>query len=164
MFWSQIAFSLLCGGLVTVIFQSLVQKLRPRLTQKSFSQSGSLKLVLCVRNDLKMQKGKMCAQCSHASVGLVTDLLAVTDSNPNSNNDLLYHCWADNGQATIVTRVESEQELLDIEVKAKAAGLPTYLVIDAGRTQVAPNTATVLAVGPASGKLLNKLTGHLKLM
>jgi len=53
---------------------------------------------------------------------------------------------------------------LDIEVKAKAAGLPTYLVIDAGRTQVAPNTATVLAVGPASGKLLNKLTGHLKLM
>ena len=28
------------------------------------------KMVLCVRMDLKMGKGKMCAQCGHAAVGL----------------------------------------------------------------------------------------------
>ena len=27
------------------------------------------KMVLCVRMDLKMGKGKMCAQCGHAAVG-----------------------------------------------------------------------------------------------
>lgn len=29
------------------------------------------KMVLCVRQDLKMGKGKMCAQCGHAAVGAV---------------------------------------------------------------------------------------------
>ena len=29
------------------------------------------KMVLCVRMDLKMGKGKMCAQCGHAAVGAV---------------------------------------------------------------------------------------------
>ena len=31
----------------------------------------SLKMVLCVRKDLPMTKGKTCAQCCHAAVGAV---------------------------------------------------------------------------------------------
>ena len=31
----------------------------------------SLKMVLCVRKDLPMTKGKACAQCCHAAVGAV---------------------------------------------------------------------------------------------
>ena len=37
------------------------------------------------------------------------------------------------------------------------------LVRDAGRTQVAAGTATVLAVGPGNAALIDQLTGHLKL-
>lgn len=33
-----------------------------------------LKMVLCVRNDLGMGKGKMMAQCCHAAVGVVQEL------------------------------------------------------------------------------------------
>lgn len=33
--------------------------------------SGDTKMVLVVRNDLKMGKGKACAQCSHAAVSLI---------------------------------------------------------------------------------------------
>ena len=35
----------------------------------------------------------------------------------------------------VVLRVEDEGELLQAEQRAKAAGLPTHIVIDAGRTQ-----------------------------
>jgi peptidyl-tRNA hydrolase len=38
----------------------------------------------------------------------------------------------------------------EIEAKAKQAGIVTYLVLDAGRTQVASGSKTVLAVGPGT--------------
>lgn len=50
-----------------------------------------------------------------------------------------------------------------MKAAAKAAGVNHHVVMDAGRTQVASGTRTVLAVGPAPVELVNKLTGHLKL-
>ncbi len=44
------------------------------------------------------------------------------------------------------------------------AGIPTILVKDAGLTQIAPHTNTVLALGPASAEKLDRVTGHLKLL
>jgi peptidyl-tRNA hydrolase len=38
----------------------------------------------------------------------------------------------------------------EIEAKAQQAGIVTYLVLDAGRTQVASGSKTVLAVGPGT--------------
>ena len=46
----------------------------------------------------------------------------------------------------------------------RAAGLPYYLVEDAGRTQIAPGSKTVLGIGPAPVHLFEALTSHLKLM
>lgn len=48
--------------------------------------------------------------------------------------------------------------------KARAAGLVTYTVQDAGRTQVAPGSRTVLAIGPAPRTAFDAITGHLKLL
>jgi len=36
----------------------------------------------------------------------------------------------------------------ELAAAAKAKGVSSYIVHDAGKTQLAPNTATVLAVGP----------------
>ena len=47
---------------------------------------------------------------------------------------------------------------------AEDAGIFTYLVVDAGRTQIAPGSRTVLAVGPAPKSLVDKITGHLRLL
>lgn len=52
----------------------------------------------------------------------------------------------------------------ELEEVAKKAGLPTYQVHDAGRTQIAAGSQTVLAIGPATKSALDKITGHLKLL
>ena len=38
------------------------------------SVAGDVKMVLCVRTDLKMTKGKIAAQCGHASLGMYMKL------------------------------------------------------------------------------------------
>ena len=52
----------------------------------------------------------------------------------------------------------------ELERKAAAAGIGTYIVYDAGRTQIPAGSQTVLAIGPAAKSLLNGITGHLKLL
>jgi len=52
----------------------------------------------------------------------------------------------------------------ELRKQAKAKNLPHYMVIDAGKTQIAANSRTVLAVGPAPQKLVDEVTGKLKLM
>ncbi len=48
--------------------------------------------------------------------------------------------------------------------RAVAAGLPVYIVCDAGRTQIPAGSQTVLAVGPGPKSAIDKITGHLKLL
>lgn len=62
------------------------------------------------------------------------------------------------------SQVNSEEDLLTLESKADELGLGNYLVCDAGHTQIPADSKTVLAIGPAPAKVLDKLTGHLKLM
>jgi PTH2 family peptidyl-tRNA hydrolase len=64
--------------------------------------------VLAVRNDLKMGKGKVAAQCSHATLGLYKKV---------------FHCapkalqrWEMCSQVKVVTKVNSEQEMLFLQV------------------------------------------------
>lgn len=47
---------------------------------------------------------------------------------------------------------------------AAAAGLLSYVVRDAGRTQIAAGSQTVLAIGPAPKSDIDRVTGHLPLM
>ena len=62
------------------------------------------------------------------------------------------------------TYVESEAELLDLEAKAKTAGLPTGLIQDNGLTEFhGIPTYTALGIGPASPERLAPITGHLPL-
>ena len=56
--------------------------------------------------------------------------------------------WETFGQAKIVLKVDTEQELVALYEKAKSSNLPCYLVVDAGRTQIAPNSKTVVGIGP----------------
>lgn len=120
------------------------------------SFSKNYKMVLVVRNDLKMGKGKVGAQCGHGAVGAYRKAM---QRNPH-----LVQGWENTGCAKIALRVESEAEMVSIKRAAEAQGLTTFLVRDAGRTQIEPNTKTVLAIGPATGQDIDKVTGHLKLL
>ncbi|XP_057506667.1 uncharacterized protein LOC130789903 [Actinidia eriantha] len=113
------------------------------------------KMVLVVRNDLKMGKGKIAAQCSHASLGLYKKLL---HRAPKALNR-----WEMCGQVKVVVKIETEEDFLILQERAKSLNLPTHTTIDAGRTQIAPNSRTVMAIlGPAD--MVDDVTGGLKLV
>ncbi|KAJ3410346.1 hypothetical protein HDV05_003876 [Chytridiales sp. JEL 0842] len=71
--------------------------------------------------------------------------------------------WEKWGQAKITLKCQSEDEMLDLQKKARGLGLVACSIKDAGRTQIAAGSRTVLAIGPAPKKLIDEVTGHLKL-
>lgn len=118
-------------------------------------ESGEFKMILVVRTDLKMGKGKAAAQCSHAAVSAYKQ---VQRRNPE-----LLKQWEYCGQPKVVVKAPDEDCLLELLTHAKEVGLPVSLIQDAGRTQIAPGSRTVLGVGPGPADLVDKVTGHLKL-
>ncbi|GJN14960.1 hypothetical protein PR202_gb01841 [Eleusine coracana subsp. coracana] len=94
------------------------------------SGGEELKMVLVVRQDLKMGAGKIASQCAHAATGLYAELL--------SRNR--------------------------IKETAEHRGIPTFVVADAGRTQVLAGSKTVLAVGPGRKADIDSVTGKLRLL
>ncbi|NXE87259.1 PTH2 hydrolase, partial [Menura novaehollandiae] len=118
-------------------------------------ESGELKLVLIVRNDLKMGKGKVAAQCSHAAVSAYKQ---VQRSNPE-----LLKQWEYCGQPKVVLKAPDEETLVQLLAEAKRLGLTVSLIQDAGRTQIAPGSRTVLGIGPGPADVIDKVSGHLKL-
>ncbi|KAG9455001.1 hypothetical protein H6P81_007905 [Aristolochia fimbriata] len=113
------------------------------------------KMVLVVRNDLKMGKGKIAAQCSHATLGLYKK---ISKKAPKALNR-----WEMCGQVKVVVKIESEEEMLILQERVKSLNLPTHVTVDAGRTQIAPNSRTVMAIlGPAD--MVDDVTGGLKLL
>ncbi|EFA74993.1 hypothetical protein PPL_12027 [Heterostelium album PN500] len=119
---------------------------------------GACKMVLVVRTDLEMTKGKIAAQCCHATLG------SYKRAKRNQKYHKMLKQWEVFGQAKVTLKTNNEKELMDLEKAAKEAGLPHYLVIDAGRTQIASGSRTVLAVGPAPIAAVDSVTKHLKLL
>jgi PTH2 family peptidyl-tRNA hydrolase len=54
--------------------------------------------------------------------------------------------------------------MAELAAAAAAIDLPTYIVHDAGRTQIPAGSQTVLAIGPGPKSEVDKVTGHLKLL
>lgn len=55
-------------------------------------------------------------------------------------------------------------DILGIKKLAARRNLNHCLIRDAGRTQIAAGSATVLAIGPALVAEIDAITGHLKLL
>ncbi|KAL0372142.1 UNVERIFIED_CONTAM: putative peptidyl-tRNA hydrolase 2 [Sesamum calycinum] len=112
---------------------------------RSMSTNGDeeLKMVLVVRQDLKMGSGKVASQCAHAATGIYSELMY-------SHRSLLRQwetLWATKNSCYMQesARNVSRNKLKDA---AESIGLPTFTVADAGRTQVSAGSKTVLAIGP----------------
>jgi PTH2 family peptidyl-tRNA hydrolase len=72
--------------------------------------------------------------------------------------------WEKWGQAKVTVQVKSEEELLILQAQAISLGLCAKIIHDAGRTQIASGSATVLGIGPGPKSVVNQVTGHLKLL
>ena len=102
-----------------------------------------------------MGKGKAAAQCCHAT------LSAYKQARRKAPDAL--RVWEANGQPKVTLKCESEDDLMVLLTKARSLGLVSAVIADAGRTQIAPGSKTVLAVGPAPGAMVDQVTGSLKL-
>lgn len=111
------------------------------------------KQAIVVRSDLKWGKGKLAAQVAHASLGA-----ALTSSSD------VVRGWNSEGSKKVVLKIPGEKELRDLEKIAKREEVPTFLVTDAGKTQLEPGTVTALAIGPAREFDVDRITGKLKLL
>jgi PTH2 family peptidyl-tRNA hydrolase len=117
--------------------------------------SEELKQMIVMRKDLNMRKGKMVAQGAHASMKALVENL----SDPRIKQ------WLAGPFAKIAVSVDSEEQLMSVLGKARAAGLITALITDAGRTEFnGVPTNTCIAVGPATNEDLQPITGDLKLL
>ena len=147
--------------------------------------TDEVKLVLVVRTDLNMGKGKSCkfqiiiepcisilftvrpltgistgkiaAQASHATLACYKYLL---NHAPSAS---LLKRWERGGQAKIAVQVKTEEELLTLQAQAMSLGLCARVIQDAGRTQIAAGSTTVLGIlGPK--QVVDQVTGQLKLL
>ncbi len=63
----------------------------------------------------------------------------------------------------VALQAKSEDELLMLQAAAMSLSLTAKLVHDAGRTQIAAGSATVLGIGPGPKSVIGQVTGSLKL-
>lgn len=119
-------------------------------------QHAPYKMLLIVNTELNMGKGKIAAQCGHAAVGCYD---ASRRKCPAA-----VQAWYRTGCAKIALKCSSTEELLALaQLAQQKYRIPYYLVEDAGRTQIAAGSRTVLGLfAPAA--LFEGFTSHLKLM
>ncbi|MCK4669130.1 peptidyl-tRNA hydrolase [Candidatus Bathyarchaeota archaeon] len=103
-----------------------------------------------------MSKGKIAAQAGHAAVS------AAEEARKHFKE--WWKAWLKEGQCKIAVKVESEKELLELEMHAKDLALPCVLIIDRGLTEVPPETITCLGIGPAPVEKVDKITSMLPLL
>ncbi len=112
-----------------------------------------MKQVILVRHDLKLPKGKLAAQVSHAS----------TETALNSRPEIL-SAWRGEGMKKVVLRVSGIEELIHFKKECQRLSLVHALITDAGKTVLEPGTVTCLGIGPDADEKIDRLTGSLKMV
>lgn len=134
------------------------------------------KQVLVMRKDLGMRKGKMIAQGAHASLKVLLDAgeierseigggIAAAGARFTLPLDEALAAWLGGRFTKICVSVDSEAALDAVIDRARGAGVPCALVIDAGHTEFhGVPTKTCCAVGPAWSDAVDAITGGLPLL
>lgn len=137
-----------------------------------------VKQVIVMRKDLHMRKGKMIAQGSHASMGVVLRAMRggkeYCDYSPPEEDYTLsikmeknspMERWLGENFKKITLYVNSEEELIDVYDKAINAGIDSIMIKDSGLTEFSGiPTNTCISIGPYYSEDIDKITGHLKLL
>ena len=135
------------------------------------------KMMIVMRRDLKMRKGKIAAQAGHACIDAVLRALSkegrINDFEMSEEGLVLKNTgkpntplsdWFAYGCAKVCVYVDSEKDLLEISEMAKEKGIISSVVTDAGMTEFhGVPTKTCLALEPLPAEIADELTGVLPL-
>ncbi len=111
---------------------------------------------MVVRRDLGMGTGKIAAQVAHAAV--------MAAERTKYRKPEWFETWFEGGQAKVVVKVQSLEELMQVRQRAEALSLPVVQVNDSGLTQIPAGTTTCIGIGPAPADLIDRVTSGLKLL
>lgn len=114
-----------------------------------------MKQVIVVRKDLKLSRGKMSAQVSHASLEAYR---LAQKKWPEKVQQ-----WEQGGSKKIVVYVDDKSRLVEL-YESIPRSIPKKLIMDAGHTHLEPGTLTCAGFGPYDDAELDKYTGGLKLV
>jgi len=134
-------------------------------------------MMIVMRRDLKMRKGKIAAQAGHACIEAILRALqkekCINDFEMIDGEMVLKNIGKQNtplsdwflyGCAKVCVYVDSEEELLDIAKKAEEKGIIAAVITDAGMTEFHEvPTKTCLALEPLPAEIANEITGALPL-
>ena len=109
-------------------------------------EQSPLYMYVFVNDDLKMGKGKIAGQVAHV-VGLITEEIIresyeTTKGVPDCYTR--YMVWKATGHAKVILKASQKQ------IESMIGEPETMYIRDAGRTQIAPNSLTVLGFFPSA--------------
>lgn len=110
-------------------------------------------IYLVVRKDLKMGTGKIAAQCGHA----IQYLLELCPKP-------IWNIYKKEGSTKVCLKVDTDAEFQELKRMLGENNVMHRVVIDAGRTQIEPNTETCLGIGPVHKESVQKFVQNLKLL
>jgi PTH2 family peptidyl-tRNA hydrolase len=133
------------------------------------------KQIIVIRKDLNMRKGKMISQGAHASMAVFFNLIKSQNGVKQNDETSFSYSFSSDSKAIfnfinyrfkkITVYVNSLDEMLELEKKAKDAKLLSALITDAGLTEFnGVPTITALAIGPAFNEELDPITKDLPLL
>lgn len=120
------------------------------------SKAYEHKMVMVIRTDLKMSKGKMIVQACHAAVE--------SSEVAKRENREIWKKWRNGSSKKVALRVESLEELLELYNNTLQLKISCALIKDAGLTELPPGTTTALGIGPDKSEVIDKITGQLQLI
>jgi PTH2 family peptidyl-tRNA hydrolase len=123
------------------------------------------KLVIVVRRDLQMNKGKIGAQCGHAAEYFMFDKMAWKGHTASIEFSAAEAEWIRSSHAKVVLGAKDEAEFTAVVEAARSSGISVHVVTDAGRTKFhGVPTVTCASFGPDYVERLDPITGHLPLL
>lgn len=126
----------------------------------------AVKQLIIIRKDLQMNKGKLAAQASHASLGSVLRMAHKDGGNYllDCEHNPVLDAWLNGSFAKVALAVHSEEELEKYHQIAQEHGFPCAYIVDNGTTVFnGVKTPTCLGVGPVESEKLDALFNELKL-
>ena len=111
------------------------------------------KQVILIRKDIKMGVGKIAAQASHASIYSVM-----------MSDEKIVDEWLNEGMRKIVLKVDSQEELINLEKILEENNIKSLIVMDAGNTQIPAHTITAMGIEILESDKIDKFISKYKLL